>query len=327
MLQRHLPGLAALPGVEITAVCNSTFESTKAFCDEHLPHATPMKNWADLLMLSELDIVWIGTPPYMHSTVAISAMEADRHVFCQARMGMGLEDAQEMLDAAKDRPDLVTMLCPPPHGMKAGAAFKKLIASGKIGTPHQLHLRSMSPAFLDADAPAHWRQRKELSGLNVLTLGIYAEVLQEWFSPISALSAHGRVVNPIRAGYKVEVPDFVSVLCEFNDGVLGTLEFSSVASHAGGDQLTVHGSNGVAIYDFDKDTIHVGTQGDGCVSEVHVPLNETVSWTVERDFIAAVRNPKGPRPHPDFKDGLSYMRVVQAVADSMASGRRIPTGN
>ena len=87
---RHLPALKKHPEVEIVAVSNSTYESSENFCRENCPSATPMQNWADLLALPDLDIIWIGTPPYMHSAVTISALEAGKHVFCQARMSMDL---------------------------------------------------------------------------------------------------------------------------------------------------------------------------------------------------------------------------------------------
>src|SRR2546428_13335342 len=85
---RHLPALKKHPEVEIVAVSNSTYESGEKFCREHLPQATPMQNWADLLAVPDLDIIWIGAPPYMHSAVTISALEARKHDFCQARTAM-----------------------------------------------------------------------------------------------------------------------------------------------------------------------------------------------------------------------------------------------
>jgi predicted dehydrogenase len=42
------------------------------------------------------------------------------------------------------------------------------------------------------------------------------------------------------------------------------------------------------------------------------------NWHVEDDFIAAVKSRGRINPHPDFEDGVRYMRVVQAVADSRA---------
>src|ERR1700747_1817642 len=146
---RHLPALKKSPDVEIVAVSNSTYESSEKFCTENIPSATPMANWADLLALPDLDIIWIGTPPYMHSAVTVSALEAGKHVFCQARMSMDLAEAEEMLVASKRFPELVTMLCPPPFGMRADLLVKKLLAEDYIGRPHHVRLQSFTSSYLD----------------------------------------------------------------------------------------------------------------------------------------------------------------------------------
>jgi predicted dehydrogenase len=169
-----------------------TYESSLKFCDENVPNATPMQNWADLLALPDLDIVWIGTPPYMHSAVTVSALEAGKHVFCQARMAMDLAEAEEMLATAKRFPQLVTMLCPPPFGLKGDLLVKKLLAENYLGRPHHIRLQSFTGAYLNADAAPHWRQRIEISGLNVLALGIYVEVLQRWLGNITGVYARGQ---------------------------------------------------------------------------------------------------------------------------------------
>lgn len=315
--QRHLPGLSRIEGVDVLAVCNSSYESAEKFCADHLPHATPMRHWADLISLEDLDIVWIGTPPYLHSTVTVSALEAGKHVFCQARMAMNLEEAEEMLAAAKRHPQLVTMLCPPPHGMRGDLAMRKALAEELIGPIHQVRLQSLKGDFLDPQAPAHWRQRDELSGYNVLTLGIYAEVLQRWLGPIKSLVAHGRVVHPERNGYPVHVPDFLHVLCTWESGAEGALVFSGVAANAPGDRIELYGRDGVLVYDIAKDAIYHGTRD---VNELNLlPITEdlAVPWRVEEDFIAAVRSHGGVQPRPSFEDGVAYMRVVQAVAESL----------
>src|SRR5215469_10413987 len=198
---RHLPALKKHPDVDIVAVSNSTYESSEKFCQENCKAATPMANWADLLALPDLDIIWIGTPPYMHSAVTISALEAGKHVFCQARMANDLAEAEEMLAASKRFPELVTMLCPPPFGMRADLLVKKIVAENYIGRPHHVRLKSFAGNYLDPDAPAHWRQKIEISGLNTLTLGIYIEVLQRWLGDISGVFARGQIVQPFREAY------------------------------------------------------------------------------------------------------------------------------
>ena len=116
--RRHLPAFKRRSDVEIVAISNSTYESAEKFCQENVPTAVPIANWPDLVALPDIDIVWIGTPPYMHSAVTVSALEAGKHVFCQARMANDRAEAEEMLSTSKKFPELVTMLCPPPFGLR-----------------------------------------------------------------------------------------------------------------------------------------------------------------------------------------------------------------
>ena len=315
---RHLPALKRNPDVEIVALSNSTYESAEKFCRENLPHATPMQNWADLLALDDLDIIWIGTPPYMHSAVTISALEAGKHVFCQARMSMDLAEAEEMLAASKRYPELVTMLCPPPMGMRADLLVNKLLAEDYIGRPHHARLQSFTSNYLNPDTPAHWRQRIEISGLNVMTLGIYVEVLQRWLGDITGVFARGKILHPVRQGYEVIVPDLLTVLCTFANGAEGVLEFSGVEALAPGDRLEIYGGLGTLTYDFGTEIVQAGRVGDKALHVVDVPPDMEREWHVEDDFIAAVKSKGRIRPRPGFEEGLRYMRVVQAVADSRA---------
>lgn len=319
-----MPALKKSPDIEIVAVSNSSYDSAEKFCNENLPHATPMRNWADLLALPDLDIVWIGTPPYMHSAVTISALEAGKHVFCQARMSMDLAEAEEMFSASKRFPELVTMLCPPPYGMRADLMVKKLLAENYIGQPHHVRLQSFNGNYLDPEATPHWRQRIEISGLNVMTLGIYVEVLQRWLGEITGVFAHGKMVHPLRQGYEVIVPDLLTILCTFASGAEGVLEFSGVNALNTGDRLEVYGNQGTLTYDFTTDIVQAGKVGEKAMHVVDIPSDMEGGWHVEDDFIAAVKSKGRVRPRPNFEEGVRYMRVVQAVADSRARNEWVP---
>jgi predicted dehydrogenase len=315
---RHLPALKKNPDVDIVAVSNSTYESSEQFCKENCPSATPMANWADLLALPDLDIIWIGTPPYMHSAVTISALEAGKHVFCQARMSMDLAEAEEMLAASKRFPELVTMLCPPPFGIRADLLIKKLLAENFIGKPHAIRLQSFTGVYLNPEAPAHWRQKIEISGLNVLTLGIYVEVMQRWLGDIAGVFARGKILNAERRGYHVIVPDMLNVLCVFENGAEGVLEFSGVHAGAPNDRLRIFGDRGALLYDFTNERVRSVKYGAREMEDLDVPKELVTEWRVEDDFISAVKSKGRVRPRPSFEGGVRYMRVVQAVADSRA---------
>ena len=90
--------------------------------------------------------------------------------------------------------------------MKADTLMRQLLDENRVGHPHQIRLQSLNPQFLPSTQPAHWRQRREISGNQVLTFGIYVEVLQRWFGPITSVSAHGGILHPVRDGYRVGNP-------------------------------------------------------------------------------------------------------------------------
>src|SRR5437763_13974426 len=106
--QRHLPAFKRRSDLEIVAISNSTYESAEKFCQENVPGAVPIANWPALVALPDIDIVWIGTPPYLHSAVTISALEAGTHVFCQARRSNERAEAEEKIAASRRFPTQVT---------------------------------------------------------------------------------------------------------------------------------------------------------------------------------------------------------------------------
>jgi predicted dehydrogenase len=171
---------------------------------------------------------------------------------------------------------------------------------------------------LDPGAPPHWRQRIEISGLHVLTLGIYVEVLQRWLGDINGVFARGNIIQPIRQGYEVIIPELLTVLCAFDNGAEGVLEFSGVDALAPSDRVEIYGSSGTLTYDFGSDVVQAGKVGDRGLHAVELPAELETEWRVEEDFLAAVKSKGRVRPHPNFEDGLRYMRVVQAIADSRA---------
>jgi hypothetical protein len=50
------------------------------------------------------------------------------------------------------------------------------------------------------ESPMHWRQQMDISGIQILTLGIYVEVLHRWLGQINEVEARGNVVIPQRPG-------------------------------------------------------------------------------------------------------------------------------
>src|SRR5690242_14759706 len=110
---RHIPGLRAIPGVEIVAVRNRRPESTAAAVRDHGIPAT-FERWQDLVQDPDIDAVVIGTWPYLHCAITLAALELGKRVLTEARMSMNAAEADRMLAGARRAPHLVTQVVPSP---------------------------------------------------------------------------------------------------------------------------------------------------------------------------------------------------------------------
>src|SRR5438445_11680009 len=114
---RHVPGLLACGDVELGAVCNRRPESTAEAAREFKIPRT-YEHWQDLVVDPEIDAVVVGTWPYLHCPITVAALDAGKHVLCEARMAMNAAEAREMAAASHRNPRLVAQLVPSPFGLK-----------------------------------------------------------------------------------------------------------------------------------------------------------------------------------------------------------------
>jgi len=90
---RHIPGLRALPGVEIVTVCNRRLGSTAAVAKE-FGIARTAESWEEVVNDAEVDAVVIGTWPYLHCPITLAALEAGKHVLTEARLALNAAEAR-----------------------------------------------------------------------------------------------------------------------------------------------------------------------------------------------------------------------------------------
>jgi predicted dehydrogenase len=333
--QRHVPGLRTVEGVELAGVVNSTPESSQRAAQE-FGIARTYESPEALIGSDEIDAVWIGTQPYLHSKLSIAALEAGKHVFCQARMAMDYADARRMVDVWR-RSGLTANLCPPPHYMRGDRVIRRLLQEGYVGRPYNVVVRSYSAQFYDPQQPLHWRQIGAISGVNTLDVGMQIEVVHRWLGYTRKVTAHAVTVIPERppaevnqgsGQTRVERPDTVTVAGEMENGALFSGLWSGVARLGDGpNAVEVYGSEGSLRYEAGSDApgsgrILAAKRDEPQLREIEVPQGEARSWTVEADFVAAVRAGR-PDPEPSFLDGLKYMEFTEAVFKSAAEGRAV----
>ena len=329
----HLPGLAAIDGVEVAAVANRSRESAQAVAGE-FGIADVEDDWQALLARDDIDAVFIGTWPYRHKEFSVATLEAGKHCFCQARMAMNLQEAKVMLAAAEARPTLVNMLSP--ARPKFEHYIAGLVKDGRLGEITSVELVVIGDGNRDRNS-VHWRERRDLSGNQIMAIGIYSEMLNGVVGTYDQLSA--QVSTPIadkkdESGQtlKIEVPQVVVVSGRLQSGTLAVEHHSGLNADAtsGTSSLTIRGLDGTLRYDL-ADKLEIGGPGQP-LAQVEVPPEHHGGWDAETDFIAAVRAAREGRPpeqrkvRPDFAEGMLYMRKMEAVHLSAASGQAVDPG-
>ena len=323
---RHIPGFQQIQGVEIVAVANRSRESGQRVADQfHLPLV--YDNWHQLLADDSIDAVCIGTWPYMHCPITLAALERGKHVLCEARMASTAREAHAMLDASRARPHLVTQIVPSPSTYKVDNLLQQLIADGYLAELLAVEIRVLGADFVDTTSPMHWRQDRDLSGYNVLTLGIWYEAMIRWVGPATQVMAVTKVSVPYRLDERghprgVTVPDHLDVVCGLASGAQAHLQFSAVTGLSTGNEVWLYGSDGTIRLDQGLN-VFGGRRGDSQLSEIANPPEKQACWRVEEEFINAIRGQEQVTRTP-FHVGAHYMEFTEAVTRSAQTGQVVP---
>jgi predicted dehydrogenase len=324
--QRHLPGLQRVEGVEFVAVANRRRDTAEAIAREY-GFAAVLDDWRQVLERDNIDAVFITAPPYLHAEATIAALDAGKHVFCQARMARNYAEARAMYERSLAT-DRVTMLCPPPHAMAGDYFVKKLLADGFLGQPYDIDVRLLTPPYADPAAPLHWRQDSHISGYNTLALGMFCEVLHRWFGWQRRVQAIVKAHIPQRRRpdtgelAEVKIADSLAIASEFENGALAAWHCSGVTRLGNPSIIELYGSNGTLRYNIDTNEITGAQAGEPELRPMPIPADLRREWLAEAEFVNAIRT--GNRAvSPSFTEGIKYIEFTEAVYRSSAEGRAI----
>ncbi len=102
-----LKDLALLPNAPVAAICDSYPSSLRRVGDNDAPKAERFDDYQRLLASKEVQAVVIATPTPDHREMALAALQAGKHVYCEAPLANSIEDAKAIAAAARDSIKLV----------------------------------------------------------------------------------------------------------------------------------------------------------------------------------------------------------------------------
>lgn len=306
-------------------------------------------DWRDLIGDPEVDVVSITTPNAFHAEMAIAALEAGKHVWCEKPMAPALADAERMRDAARASGKIAAL----GYNYIQNPAIRhigRLLEKGAIGEVHSVRFEMDEDFMADPDAPFYWKSEQgsgygALDDFGVHPLSIVT-VLFGGIEKVFADLAKPFRTRPLAEGGKreVETHDIANVLIRLRSGVSGTILLSRSAwGRKGRIAIQIFGSKGTIAYDQERMNELQLFRNEGRGSEqgfttiltapAHPPYDRFIAApghglgfndlkTIEAyEIIRAIAGESARII--DFDTGLEIERAVHAMAQSYRDGRWI----
>ncbi|HXB75345.1 MAG TPA: Gfo/Idh/MocA family oxidoreductase [Candidatus Acidoferrales bacterium] len=97
-----LQGVLRQPNAKVLALCDIKPDRLdKAASAAARDNPATIADWRRVIENQDVDAVFIATPPYLHSEMAIQAIEAGKHVYCEKPLGVTPAQVRALLDAAR----------------------------------------------------------------------------------------------------------------------------------------------------------------------------------------------------------------------------------
>jgi predicted dehydrogenase len=130
--------LKACEGENIVALCDVD-DSYAAGTFNRYPNAKRYKDYRVLLdKQKDIDAVIIATPDHTHAVIAMAAMQAGKHVYCQKPLTHTVVEARKITEAAA-RYRVQTQMGNQGHSSDSMRLLKEWLADGAIGTVTEVH--------------------------------------------------------------------------------------------------------------------------------------------------------------------------------------------
>jgi predicted dehydrogenase len=344
----------------LKVACATDRESLQAFADtwgwEDIE-----TDWRKVIARPDIDIVDISVPQNLHKEIAVAAAKAGKHIFCEKPLAMNIAEAEEMLaaaQAAKVVHYLNHNYRRVPAVMLAkqlidegrigtiyhwrGAYLQSWIMDPDF--PLTWHLRKET-----AGAGPHIDLNSHSIDLARFLVGDISEVTAMTANFITERPLPGKGAATFSAGTgektemgKVTVEDAAFLVVRFANGALGSFDTTRFATgRKNYNTFEIYGSKGAITFDLERlnelqffsndDPPHAqGFRNILATEGVHAyvanwwPPGHIIGYEHEFthavvDFLKAIAS--GGEIRPNFEDGVSETRVLEAALKSAETGQ------
>lgn len=228
-----------IPGATVVAIADPALEAARETA-ERLRIPLAMADHHEILSDPEVDAVVICSSTNTHACIICEAAEAGKHIFCEKPISYDLAQIDESLSAVNKA------------GVKLQVGFnrrfdpnfrnvREMVAAGKIGEPHIIHITSRDPA----PPPIEYIK---VSGGIFFDMTIHDFDMARYLigSEVEEIFVAGAVRVDPNIGQVGDI-DTAVITLRFRNGTIGTIDNSRKAVYGYDQRVEVFGSEGMVM--------------------------------------------------------------------------------
>lgn len=249
---RELIGhLSRLPNANVHTVCEP-FPAFLRRATKAAPDAKAVEDYRTVLDDPEVQAIIVATPSHKHREIAIAALEAGKHVYCEAPMAASIEDARAIAKAAAAAPKQIFQVgqqyrADPQHRhvltfVRTGAMGAMNMARGQWNKKDSWRRIS---ATRERERELNWRLARATSPGLMGEIGLHQLDVAMWYlgARPKAVTGFGGILHWDDGR---DVPDTIQAIFEFPNGVNYTYT-SSLANSFDGQVEVFQGSDSALL--------------------------------------------------------------------------------
>jgi myo-inositol 2-dehydrogenase/D-chiro-inositol 1-dehydrogenase len=263
-------------------------------------------------LIDSVDAVYVTTPNTKHTAIAMAAIEAGKHVFCEKPMATSIEDAQTILDAAS-RARAVFQVGHNRRFAPVYATLKQMLAES--GPAHSAHVKMNRGELINPS----W------VGDPAITGGFLYETTIHMFDMMRFLFGELTSIDAIGSSHEYPEIDDFSALLKFENGMHATFASSADASWVfpfERVEVFCHHAT-IATREMESITYSEGFDGAHHTRSMQ-QLSKEEKWGYAQEDRAFVDSIVDGAPVPvTAVDGFKSVELVDACYRAVRTGERV----
>lgn len=326
------------PKLEMVAA--TSLESAERYRDAY-GFARAAKDWQELVNDPKVEAVVIASTQDTHRPIAEAAFALGKPVLCEKPIADDIENARAMV-AAAEASGAANMIGFNYSRTPATQYARKLIQDGVLGDINWFRCEHTEDFLADPETPYSWRCNGRGTG-NMGDLAPHPiNAAMALLGPIARVNAVCETTIKTRPGGEVTNDDHAQIMCRFENGVMGHIYSSRVATgRKMGYVYEIFGTKGAIRFDQEDQNALWLYQAEGpeaqrgfrkilmgpehpdyqpfCLGPGHGTGYQDQIIIEAKDFLKAIET--GEPVWPTFRDGLAVSEVVEAAFASSQSGQ------